>query len=114
MTAQIPLPDDLPQLRTMERLAEILGAAVRARIAEIEARQAALRPQRTIPEGPTFVLGYLRERGRPVPDRVHLGDCSMAARHTDPLTRDQARGILAEGKVAACPFCRPETELGLD
>ncbi|MFE9046228.1 DUF6233 domain-containing protein [Streptomyces sp. NPDC007818] len=102
MTGQIPLPDDLPQLRTIARLADILGAAARARIAEIEARQAALRPQRTPPEGPTWVLGCLRERGRP-PDRVHLGDCRMTAKHTEPLTRDQARGILDEGKIAACP-----------
>ncbi|GAA3044180.1 hypothetical protein GCM10017562_01340 [Streptomyces roseofulvus] len=114
MTAQIPLPDDLPQLRTIAKLAEILGAAARARIAEIEAREAALRPQRPRPEGPAWVLGYLRERGRPVPDRVHLADCRMAAKHTAPLGRDQARAVLAEGKVPACPFCRPDTELGLD
>ncbi|MFD4392607.1 DUF6233 domain-containing protein [Streptomyces sp. NPDC058495] len=114
MTGQIPLPDDLPQLRTIARFADILGTAARARIAEIEARQAAMRPQRPRLEGPTWVLGYLRERGRPVPDRVHLGDCGMAAKHTEPLSRDQARGILAEGTVAACPYCRPENELGLD
>ncbi|MFF9150506.1 DUF6233 domain-containing protein [Streptomyces sp. NPDC014861] len=59
------------------------------------------------------MLGYLRERGRPVPDRIHLGDCRMTAKHTEPLTRDQARDILTQGKISACPFCQPDAELGL-
>ncbi|MFJ3616260.1 DUF6233 domain-containing protein [Streptomyces hydrogenans] len=58
-------------------------------------------------------MSYLREKGRPAPDRVHLDDCSMASKRIEHLPRNQARGILAEGRVDACPHCRPETDLGL-
>ncbi|MEU1232164.1 DUF6233 domain-containing protein [Streptomyces sp. NPDC005828] len=45
-------------------------------------------------KGPGRVLSYMRERGRRVPDGVHIGDCRMAGKNIDPLTRDEARRAL--------------------
>ncbi|MER5312626.1 DUF6233 domain-containing protein [Streptomyces sp. NPDC002773] len=77
-------------------------ARVRARIAEAEQREGATRTVRVGPAEPGWVLAHLRERGRPVPAAVHLGDCNLAGRHTRPLTRDEARHALAEGGLPAC------------
>ncbi len=86
---------------------------VRHRIAEVETREAALRPVRQLPEGPGWVLSFLREGGRPVPDSVHIGDCRLAARHRKPLSRDEARRALTDGGIRACEICRPDSELGI-
>ncbi|MFH9736831.1 DUF6233 domain-containing protein [Streptomyces roseolus] len=39
---------------------------------------------------------------------VYLEGRSIAA-----LGCDQTRDVLTAGKVTACPYCRPDTELGL-
>ncbi|MFI8769404.1 DUF6233 domain-containing protein [Streptomyces sp. NPDC053792] len=106
------LPPDLPRLRTLETWLTVSLDRVRARIAEVETREAALRPVRQRAEGPGWVLSYLRERGRRAPDSVHIGDCRMAGKNTDPLTRDEARRALAEG-MRACAICRPDSDLGI-
>ncbi|MFG3043293.1 DUF6233 domain-containing protein [Streptomyces sp. NPDC048330] len=64
-------------------------------------------------EGPGWDLSYLREKGRRVPDSVHIDDCRMAGKNTGPLTRDEARQILSEGSAAPCAICRPDSDLGL-
>ncbi|MFB8101363.1 DUF6233 domain-containing protein [Streptomyces sp. NPDC056007] len=67
-----------------------------------EARRAAAEPQWTI---------GLTQDGRP--EEVHAPDCRMAGQRRRPtVTVDQAREALGQG-VAACTFCRPDTELGL-
>ncbi|MFF9512319.1 DUF6233 domain-containing protein [Streptomyces sp. NPDC014724] len=54
-----------------------------------------------------------RGHGCPVEDWVHLSDCRDADTYPKLLTRDEARTVLATGAVRPCPYCRPETSLGL-
>jgi hypothetical protein len=49
----------------------------------------------------------------PAPDAVHTGDCGMAGKNTKPLAREQALRALTEDGVAACSYCRPDTDLGV-
>ncbi|MET9923405.1 MULTISPECIES: DUF6233 domain-containing protein [unclassified Streptomyces] len=59
---------------------------------------------------PPWVIG-LSPSG--APEEVHAPDCSMAGqRQQRTVSVDQAREALVQG-VAACAFCRPDTELGL-
>lgn len=69
--------------------------------------------RRPRPTSPAWVLSYLREHGKPVADSVHLGDCSLASRHTKPLTREQALQAITAGGIRACEICRPDSELGV-
>ncbi|MET9438994.1 DUF6233 domain-containing protein [Streptomyces sp. NPDC006551] len=107
------LPPDLPRLRTLEHWLVLSLDRVRARIAEVETREAALRPVRVLPEGPGWVLAYLRVGGRPVADSIHIGDCRMAGKITKPLSRDEARHALTAGGIRACDICRPDSDLGI-
>ncbi|WP_329274045.1 DUF6233 domain-containing protein [Streptomyces sp. NBC_00691] len=107
------LPPDLPRLRTLEHWLVLSLDRVRERIAEVETREAALRPVRALPEGPGWVLSFLREGGRPVADSIHIGDCRLAARHRKPLSREEARRALTDGGMRACEICRPDSELGI-
>ncbi|MGW2305882.1 DUF6233 domain-containing protein [Streptomyces sp. NPDC001809] len=107
------LPPDLPRLRTLEHWLVLSLDRVRERIAEIETREAALRPVRALPEGPGWVLSFLREGGRPIADSIHIGDCRLAARHRKPLSREEARRALTAGGIRACDICRPDSELGI-
>ncbi|MFI7239649.1 DUF6233 domain-containing protein [Streptomyces cyaneofuscatus] len=67
-----------------------------------EAQRAAAEPQ--------WIIG-LTQDGRP--EEVHAPDCTMAGqRQQRTVTVDQAREALVQG-VAACAFCRPDTELGI-
>ncbi|MEU8623136.1 DUF6233 domain-containing protein [Streptomyces sp. NPDC048623] len=109
----LDLPDDLSQLRTLERLALIILRDIRLRIDEVEQRQKAMRPVRVLPDGPGWVVSYLREHGRRVPDAVHIGDCSLAGPNKAPVGREEARRALADGSVRSCDICRPETALGI-
>ncbi|APE26745.1 DUF6233 domain-containing protein [Streptomyces venezuelae] len=104
------LPPDLPRLRTLEHWLTLSLDRVRARIAEVEAREASLRPVRQRAERPGWVLSYLREGGRPVADSVHIDGCRLAASHQKPLTCEEARRALADGRVRACEICRPDSE----
>lgn len=107
------LPPDLPRLRTLETWLTYTLHRVRVRISEVEQREADMRPRRPLPDGPSWVLSYLRERGQPVADSVHVGDCRMASHHTRPLSREQAlRAITSEG-IRACEICRPDSGLGV-
>lgn len=107
------LPPDLLRLRTLETYLAMLLGDVRERIAKAEQQQAAAAPVRARLEGPAYVLSYLRERGQPVVDSVHLGDCRQASHHTRPLTREQALQAITSGGIRACEICRPDSELGV-
>ncbi|MFC8282949.1 DUF6233 domain-containing protein [Streptomyces cyaneofuscatus] len=74
-----------------------------------EAERAAGAAQRAAAE-PQWTIG-LTQDGHP--EEVHAPDCTMAGqRQQRTATVDQAREALVQG-VAACQFCRPDTELGL-
>ncbi|MGO4635010.1 DUF6233 domain-containing protein [Streptomyces sp. 2RAF24] len=79
----------------------------------MEKREAAMRPVRTLPEGPGWVVAYLRERGRRVPAAVHIGDCTLAGKNKESVSGDEARRILTEGRIPGCEICRPDSELGI-
>ncbi|MET9954475.1 DUF6233 domain-containing protein [Streptomyces sp. NPDC006339] len=108
----LDLPDDLGRLRILERLAEIILRDIRIKITEAEKRERAMRPVREL-RNARWVLSHLRQGGHPVEDSVHLSDCTMAAEHTRPLTREQAVELLTGHTERACPICRPDTDLGI-
>ncbi|MEV4943484.1 DUF6233 domain-containing protein [Streptomyces zaomyceticus] len=68
---------------------------------------------RQLPEGPGWVLSFLREGRRPVAARIHIGDCCLAVPHRKPLSSEEARRALADGGARACEICRPDSELGI-
>ncbi|MFE5940560.1 DUF6233 domain-containing protein [Streptomyces sp. NPDC056470] len=107
------LPPDLPRLRTLEHWFVLSLDRVRRKIAEVETHEAAMRPVRTLPDGPGWVLSYLRERGRPVADSIHIGDCRLAGKNIRPLGPDEARRAITTGGIRACEICRPDSELGI-
>ncbi|WP_031086784.1 DUF6233 domain-containing protein [Streptomyces sp. NRRL WC-3549] len=107
------LPPDLPRLRTLEHWLALSLDRVRARIAEVETRETAMRPVRVLPQGPEWVMSYLRVRGSPLADSVHIGDCKLAGPQKRPLSGDDARRALTEGGIRACEVCRPDSELGI-
>ncbi|MFG2776158.1 DUF6233 domain-containing protein, partial [Streptomyces sp. NPDC048350] len=86
---------------------------IRRRIAELETRERAMQTVRTLPEGPGWVMSYLRVGGHPVADSVHIGDCSLAGPQKRPLGREQAREAMTGGGIRACEVCRPDSELGI-
>ncbi|MGW2770721.1 DUF6233 domain-containing protein, partial [Streptomyces sp. NPDC001275] len=47
--------------------------------------------------------------GRP-PTQVHRGSCYMAGKRHRPISRDEARSLLAAG---TCTHCRPDRDLGI-
>ncbi|MFJ9810712.1 DUF6233 domain-containing protein [Streptomyces sp. NPDC101158] len=107
------LPPDLPRLRTIETFLTFALAHVQDAIATAEQREAELRARRPRRVPPAFVLSYLREGGRPVPDSIHAGDCRMTSRNTKPVGATEARRLLADGHVSACAVCRADSELGV-
>ncbi|MFJ7069702.1 DUF6233 domain-containing protein [Streptomyces sp. NPDC101115] len=109
----LDLPDDLGQLRILERLALIILRDIRIKIDAVEKREAAMRPVRALPDDAGWVVSYLRERGRRVPAAVHVGDCAMAGKNVDRVSQDEARHMLADGSIRGCDICRPDAELGI-
>ncbi|MEU4168223.1 DUF6233 domain-containing protein [Streptomyces sp. NPDC026665] len=90
-------------------------------IAELERQEAAAtRAARTSPPPPLGWKLAMRRAGGgggsgsgATPDAVHTGDCGMAGKNTKPLAREQALRAITEDGVTACPYCRPDTDLGV-
>ncbi|MFJ7968061.1 DUF6233 domain-containing protein [Streptomyces sp. NPDC096324] len=87
-------------------------------IAELERQEvAAQRVARTSPPPPRGWKLAMRRAGGDgtgaTPDAVHTGDCGMAGKNTRPLAREQALRAITEDGVTACPYCRPDTDLGV-
>ncbi|GAA2383680.1 DUF6233 domain-containing protein [Streptomyces viridochromogenes] len=61
--------------------------------------------------------GFMIERRRtpsgPEEVAVHQDDCTMTSDHTHRIGAHEARLALTETQLEACPFCRPDTELGI-
>ncbi|MFF4433882.1 DUF6233 domain-containing protein [Streptomyces sp. NPDC001513] len=75
---------------------------------EVEpAAEAARRPP---PPPPGWKLESIRTGAGPKALHVHVGDCAMSG--GKPLSREEARRMLAEG-VEPCPCCSPENALGM-
>ena len=105
------LPPDLPRLRTLETWLTLNLDRVRQQIAAAEKREA--ERQRGIdarPPAPDWLIERGIGEGPAV--YVHVGGCHMAGKRSKGVTREQALRALTDG-VAACPHCRPDTELGV-
>ncbi|MEU3826431.1 DUF6233 domain-containing protein [Streptomyces sp. NPDC029080] len=105
------LPSDLPRLRTLETwLAHTLDR-VRKQIAAAERReQEQQRSEQARPPAPDWILELGLNRDSPAV-YVHEGGCWNAGKRNKGVDRATALHALAEG-VAACPHCRPDSELG--
>ncbi|MFI6609710.1 DUF6233 domain-containing protein [Streptomyces sp. NPDC050507] len=84
-------------------------------IAELEERDAAAARAAHVlpPPAPSWKLSVLRVSGGAQADAVHTGDCGMSGKRTQAMTREQALRALTEGGITACPYCRPDRELGV-
>ncbi|MEU6048926.1 DUF6233 domain-containing protein [Streptomyces xanthochromogenes] len=105
-------PSRLDQLHFLRRFLLQELARVDGWIKKEEERQAA-EVRRTPPPTPDWVIAYQRRGAGPVADGVHVGDCHMATGRTQAATREQAVRALTVGAVPACPYCRPDSELGV-
>jgi hypothetical protein len=76
-----------------------------------EEEQATAAARRTPPPPPDWVISTMSSGRGPLPQGIHTGTCHMAPGHRRPITREQALTALTNG-IAACEFCRPDTELG--
>lgn len=104
-------PSRLDQLHFLRRYLLQELARVDAWIAAEEERAAAAR--RTPPPAPDWVIAYQRSGTGPVAEGVHVGGCGMAAGRTEAVSREQAIRALTVDAVPACPYCRPDSDLGV-
>jgi len=105
-----------PELEKLRFLYRVQLSQVAQTERWIEAELGKLRERasrRPLPDGPAYVLSYLRAGGKATADSVHLGDCRMASHHTKPLDEAQARQAITSGGLRACEICRPDSELGV-
>ncbi|MFD9222085.1 DUF6233 domain-containing protein [Streptomyces sp. NPDC060064] len=112
------MSEEVPRLERLRSVRQWLVWQLRRTdesIAELERQEAAAaRTARTMPPPePEWKLSMLRAGGKPSPDAVHTSDCRMAGEPTKQLTREQALRALAEDGITACPYCRPDTDLGV-
>lgn len=105
-------PSRLDQLHFLRRYLLQELARLDRWIAAEEEREAA-NGRRTPPPPPDWVVAYQRSARGPVADGIHRGDCHMATGRTEPLTREQAIRALTTEIIPACPYCRPDTDLGV-
>jgi hypothetical protein len=105
-------PSRLDQLHFLRRYLLQELARVDDWIAREEERTAAM-ARRTPPPPPDWVIAYQRSGTGPVAEGVHVGDCRMAAGRTQAATREQAIRALTVDAVPPCPYCRPDSDLGV-
>ncbi|WP_329545550.1 DUF6233 domain-containing protein [Streptomyces sp. NBC_01356] len=126
------LPPDPPRLRAIlahleQQLAntETIRTYLRLQRDEVQAALAAAdRPTRTRAPSPTrpptrASTGYVLERkirtNHPMPPLVHVADCTMPRRRTEPITAEKVREALTNPadppSMEECVFCRPSAQL---
>ncbi|MFD3484982.1 DUF6233 domain-containing protein [Streptomyces sp. NPDC058665] len=108
------LPPDVSRLRVIEKQLTIWLGHVRRALAEAEGeaatgQRATGTRDRVRPPAAEWVIEQSRASGEAV--GVHRGDCHPAG-ISRPAGRDEAVRLLAAG-VEPCPFCRPDTALGV-
>lgn len=98
-------------LRFLERVQQADLDRTRRWIADEQRREEERqRGEQARPPAPDWLLEQGLNRDAPAV-YVHTGDCWNAAKRSRGVPRDVALRALAEG-VAACPHCRPDSELG--
>lgn len=63
------------------------------------------------PAPPEWIVELGIGAGRP-PVQVHAGDCYMAGQRSRPVSRDEARRLIATG-LRGCSHCRPDVRLNI-
>lgn len=105
-------PPDLPRLRTSETWLVLSLDRVRQQIAAAERREAERqRGEQARPPAPDWLVEFGLNRDAAAV-YVHVGSCWNAGGRSKGIDRSTALRALAEG-VAACPHCRPDTQLGV-
>ncbi|MFF7550763.1 DUF6233 domain-containing protein [Streptomyces canus] len=68
--------------------------------------------RRSRPRPPEWVVEVGIGTGKP-PFQVHAGTCHMNGSRRRPVSRDEARRLLADG-LRACTHCQPDTQLHIN
>ncbi|WP_406130242.1 DUF6233 domain-containing protein [Streptomyces canus] len=80
------------------------------KIALLERREAeAEHGRKSLPRPPEWVVEVGTGTSKP-PVQVHAGTCHMIGSRRRPVSRDEARRLLAEG-LRACTHCQPDAQL---
>jgi hypothetical protein len=104
------LPPDLERLRTLRVWHAMWLERIDAKIAALHRQKAEQeRSRRSRPRSPEWLVELGIGAGRP-PIQIHAGDCYMAGTRRRPVTRDEARHLLASG-MRACTHCQPDLRL---
>ena len=106
------LPPDLERLTTLRVWTAMCLERIDRRITYVQKRQAEEEHgRRNRPRPPDWVVELSRATGEPL--QVHDGECGMKGKRHRAVSRDEARRLLTTDGVPACPFCHPDTELGI-
>lgn len=104
------LPPDLERLRTLRVWHALWLSRIDGKIALLERRKAEEEHgRRTRPPKPEWVVEVGIGTSKP-PVQVHAGTCHMIGSRRRPVSRDEARRLLADG-LRACTHCQPDTQL---
>ncbi len=106
------LPPDLERLQTLRVWHAMWLARIDRKIAAIRKRQAeAEHGRRVRPRPPEWIVELGIGNGGP-PVQVHAGDCHIAGRRRRPVSREDARRLLASG-LPSCGHRRPDRRLNI-
>ncbi|WP_460074155.1 DUF6233 domain-containing protein [Streptomyces sp. YKOK-I1] len=104
------LPPDLERLQTLRIWTARCLEQIDRKIAQLRQRQAEEEyGRRHRPRPPDWILELTNDKGEPF--QVHDGACGMTGRRHRAIGRDEARRLLTEHGVPACPICHPDTQL---
>ncbi|MDT0479611.1 DUF6233 domain-containing protein [Streptomyces doebereineriae] len=104
------LPPDLERLRTLRVWHALWLNRIDRKIALLERREAeAEHGRKNRPRPPEWVVEVGIGTSKP-PVQVHAGTCHMIGSRRRPVSRAEARRLLADG-LRACTHCQPDTQL---
>jgi hypothetical protein len=104
------LPPDLDRLRTLRVWHALWLHRIDAKIARLERRKAEEEQGRKNRPKPAEWVVEIGIGTRKPPVQVHAGHCHMIGSRRRPISRDEARRLLADG-LRACTHCQPDTQL---
>lgn len=106
------LPPDLTRLITLRTWHAMWLERIDAKIAAVRQQEAEQeRGRRSRPPQPDWVVELGIGAGRP-PAELHAGHCYAIGKRRRPVSRDEARRLLAAG-LRACSHCTPDTTLDI-
>ncbi|MEV6841715.1 DUF6233 domain-containing protein [Streptomyces sp. NPDC051133] len=118
------LDRQLADTETLSTYLRLQAAAVRQALAAVESQapgarrlaQAEQQPALEAPARGRRVATWWRSPcppNHPLGAGVHVADCTVIQRDTRPISADEARTALGDGKFfRACEFCGPDSNLG--